>query len=106
MVRDELWSSEDPVTLILDRTFNGYPPFLLKNLAKKLGLRDQFEMRDRLRTQLESSLAMHEYAGPQSATATRSSPEPLPETDVEVDGEARRRRPTTPRVATPCRRQP
>ncbi|XP_034240984.1 constitutive coactivator of peroxisome proliferator-activated receptor gamma-like [Thrips palmi] len=83
-IRKELWKEGDPVETILSRTFNGYPPFLLRRLAQKMGLRDQLELREKLRQQLEVSLSMHEYVPPNDQPA-RTSPEPQPELDVDLE---------------------
>ncbi|XP_026272715.1 constitutive coactivator of peroxisome proliferator-activated receptor gamma-like [Frankliniella occidentalis] len=84
-IKRELWSKADHVGAILDSTFNGYPPFLLRNLARELGLRDQFDMKERLKKQLEVSLAMHEYAPRNAPLARPFSPQPEPETDADPE---------------------
>lgn len=87
-VQQEVWFREDPVGTILDRTFNGYPPFLLRNLAKRMGLEDQFSMKERLRQQLQTSLRMHDYVPPRaSRPQSGPSPPPEPEPDPGVDPE-------------------
>lgn len=83
-IRAKLCKADDPVEDILSRTFNGYPPFLLKNLARKMGHHNQFEMREKLRWQLQVSLGNHEYAPPNDHPA-RASPEPQPEVDVDLE---------------------
>ncbi|KAK3919465.1 Constitutive coactivator of peroxisome proliferator-activated receptor gamma [Frankliniella fusca] len=82
-IRDELWKQEEPVAFILEKTYGGYPPFMLRDLAHKLGLPDQFRMQNELRRQLETSLAKYEYA-PRTPLRLHS-PEPGPEPDLDPE---------------------
>ncbi|XP_034242217.1 uncharacterized protein LOC117645848 isoform X2 [Thrips palmi] len=94
LVKNRLSSmtTADAVLAILDKSLTEYSPELMTDFSKQLGFADSAAFREALRTQLEASLAAHDYtpwtddALPRSSA---SSPEPAapqaaPENSVKV----------------------